>query len=217
MDFDRKNFWDKKILGWESDRYKESKTINNSSLQYRLNIIQHILKKLPKNSRVLEIGCGSALSLDLIKESRDIHYTGIDISERAIENAKSKYSEIDNFNFIATDISNFTPNQEYDFCFSLGLLDWISLSEIKQIKEKIQTKYYLHSYSEKRQSIEQFIHQIYVFIAYAYKTKNYKPAYYSQDAIGKIFHRPSFYRNKKLSFGTLVYNLPTELKEDILL
>jgi 2-polyprenyl-3-methyl-5-hydroxy-6-metoxy-1,4-benzoquinol methylase len=214
MSFDRKTFWDNKILVWEKDRYKKNSQLSNSSVQYRLDIAKNILKQIPDGWNVLELGCGSCLSIQDLPGEKKINYTGIDIAESAIKNAKEKFKSSDNhhFKFISTDIANFKSEEKYDLCFSLGFLDWIELNEIDELKKKINTNYYFHSYSEKRTSLAQMIHKAYVYLAYAYKTKSYRPKYYSEELMKGYFPHSKFYRNPQLSFGTLLYHLPDNIK-----
>ena len=85
-------FWDKKILGWERDRYfSKNIFLKQNSVKYRLYIAKKLLKKFVKNKKILELGCGSGLLAKSIIKYGAKSYMGYDISGKAINNAKEKY------------------------------------------------------------------------------------------------------------------------------
>ena len=219
----KKNFWDKKILKWEDEKYVKNGFLfdTNSSLKYRMNIARNILSKIGKDKVILEIGCGSGMLLDPIEKIGIKKYIGIDISKAAIDKAKLKASQLSTINahFINADI-NEIEIQNVDICFSIGLLDWITIDEISSINEKISSKYVFHSFSEKKLSILQVIHALFVFFKYGYKSNGYKPKYYRQHEILRCFYKDrnniSFFRNSALSFGTIIFQLPLKLTEKFL-
>ena len=105
-----------------------------------------------------------------------------------------------------------------DIIFSLGTIDWLSTDEINYLNLNSFNKLFFHSFSEKNLSLSILIHQIYVFLAYAWKTNNYKPIYYSKNQIIDLFNKHSlnkknFYSNKKLRFGSFFANF--NLNKDI--
>ena len=69
MKIDKKEFWEKKIIGWEDLRYKKNESVfnlfeknvdkTNNTLIFRLNFAFEILEPLIKNKKVVELGCGS--------------------------------------------------------------------------------------------------------------------------------------------------------------
>ena len=220
----KKVFWDKKILGWEKEKYHINNLIldPNSSLKYRMILAKNILSKVAKNKTVLEVGCGSGLLLTDLEQMGVKKYIGVDISSEAIKKAKinAKHLKKMEVKFINSDLGNIS-GYNVDVCFSLGLLDWVSLPEIKRIKENISTKFYFHTFSEKRFSITQLAHTIFVYAKYGYKTKGYKPNYYKSADIQNCFQtrgtKISFFRRSELSFGTLVYDLPFDITKDFLI
>lgn len=74
-----------------------------------------------KDSRVLELGCGSGYdTFFLSKIAKDI--TAIDISQIAIDIAKKNNIERNNITFIVGDIDTDIPNKEYDIVYDKGCL-----------------------------------------------------------------------------------------------
>jgi SAM-dependent methyltransferase len=222
IDF-RKRFWDQKILNWEKEKYMNKSFLLdvNSSVKSRMILTKNILSQISKNKTLLEIGCGSTLLLDDLKDMGIKKYIGIDISSKAIEKAKKKSREINNveFEFVNSDI-NEIDNYKVDICFSLGFLDWLSLNEIKQMNSKIDSKFFVHSFSEKRLAFSQLLHRFFVYMKYGHKTDGYQPQYYKSEEILDCFTNYqtnlNFFRHKKLSFGTLLYNLPIKITNNIL-
>lgn len=220
MSVDKKTFWDEKILGWEEKKYSMPsgflgrKFDVNSSLKKRLEIAQRILVNGAKDRVILEIGCGTArLFPDIIRAGAK-KYIGVDISQIAIDRARAKAEQ--EFmshctEFYQADVLNLKDTQ-VDLCFSLGLLDWLELDEIRQMLSGIQCRYYFHSFSEKRRSVQQFIHKLYVYLLYGHRTKSYVPNYYTKTEMVDVFNScfgtpPNCFRSNELSFGAFIYSL----------
>jgi cyclopropane fatty-acyl-phospholipid synthase-like methyltransferase len=221
--FDPQTFWRDKILRWENDRYKQdfphSSVLEkvasqaNNSLAFRLEMAARILSPIVRGRRVLELGCGSSmLSLPLIKAGA-ISYRGVDFAETAITLAIEKaqlggYEDKVSYRVAdVTQVDDFEP----DITFSLGLFDWLSTEQIEAVFA-LGGEHFLHSISEKRRSPACLLHQIYVFLAYGYRTSGYRPQYQSVTQITDIadLHvgRPiNILRHRKLSFGTLLTTL----------
>ena len=219
---DPATFWNKKILGWEKSKYAVKPGLKvfdvNSSLKSRMDLARSILKELAPGRRIVELGCGSALLMEDIIEFGAKSYTGIDISNVAIDEAKKRATnkKIDNVELVSQKISELQPIKA-DICFSLGLLDWLSLFEISEVPQKIETQFYFHTFSEKKLfSYSQFLHRMYVYLMYGRKTGEYIPNYYSETQIVNALSelnsaKPQFLRRKNLSFGCLAYQFPNSI------
>jgi len=220
LEINRQRFWDNKILGWESDKYASPKGILarvfdvNRSLKKRQQITQNVLKQIVNNNTVLEIGCGTARLLPSIIEAGAAKYIGVDISEAAIKEARIKANDLGFGNkaeFHQFDVGALQVI-DADICFSLGLLDWLELEEIGKMLSQISCRYYFHSFSERRRSLQQVIHQFYVHLMYGNKTKSYVPRYYSKEQVLDIFTtryvHPAQYFCPKISFIGFTYQLP---------
>lgn len=219
-------FWNKKILTWEKDKYftKPMSLINfdvNSSVKTRLELARSILKEIAPSLTVLELGCGSALLMNDIIAFGANKYIAIDISPVAIEAAKQKALNSDiisKVELLTNNIKDIAPIK-VDVCFSLGLFDWLDLKDINFLHKQIDAKYYFHSFSEKKTfSPQQIFHKIYVYLMYGYKNNQNIPKYFTENELrmaldNKMPARLKFFRHSKLSFGTLVYDLPKSIEK----
>lgn len=84
---------------------------NNSSKKFLYNTAQKILGK---DSKILELGCGTAENL--MPFTKNYNVTGIDISEGMLKVARKK---IPKGKFIQGDISNFSLKEKFDFIFCM--------------------------------------------------------------------------------------------------
>lgn len=230
MKIEPATFWDKKIKQWEKDKYfnnrKASGIINfdvNTSVKARLELARLILKNVVRDLTVVEVGCGSALLMEDILSFGANKYIGIDVSPVAIEATKQRAQMIQGaentakIELITKNVNVLNPI-DADICFSLGLFDWLSLDDISLLQKKINSKYYFHTFSEKRElSFQQILHRIYVYLMYGHKNNTYIPQYYSANKISQALDKknsthPQFFRHDKLSFGCFVYHLPRPIE-----
>ncbi len=212
-----KEFWDKKIIGWEQDKYERQKKIDvNVSLKERLKIAGRILQSGLVGSKIVELGCGSGRLLPIIAKLPHIHYVGIDVSPVAIAEAQKRAKELgieERVNLIAGSIVDHSF-EKVDLVFSLGLLDWLSDEEMNLMIKNVRAPHFFHSFSEQRPSLSQFLHRLYVFSFYGHKDPSYVPRYYTDEEMFGLLRGENvkFYRSKKLSFGTFCYDLPFDLE-----
>lgn len=220
MSIDRQQFWDRKILGWEADKYSQVKGPLckifdvNQSIKKRLDFAKKILAKVARDKIVLELGCGSGRLMEEVFKADAKKYIGVDISSVAINEAKAKAEKLGLTSiteFRVSDLSELDLSK-VDLVFSLGLLDWLDLQELAEALKHVPCEYYFHSYSEKRPSLQQLAHRCYVYVLYGHKTKSYVPRYYSRKQMKELFQTiygepPKFFR-PNISFGDIVYKLP---------
>lgn len=222
---DHREFWEKKILAWEENRYIGSETryglleriahAGSNSLRFRIQLAAKYLKPYVHGKRVVEIGCGTGrLAKDLI-DAGAIEYTGYDVAETAIVEANKIALEngiLEKANFIRSSVEEL-PSFEADVVLSLGLFDWLENHEIDHVFKTSGNADFFHSISEKRNSPAQWIHRYYVFLAYGYKTRGYAPKYHSVSHILGIARnytdaRIHEFRDTRLSFGAILTTLP---------
>lgn len=206
-----KTFWNQKILPWEKSKYdKKSKMFDvNSSVKHRLQLAVSLLQQIGDRKHLLELGCGSGRLWDQINTLNLSSYTGVDLSETAITAFQQKTQDFKKFkvSLLCGDCTGGNPSA--DIVISLGLLDWLPMETIKKLSETHKKAGYLHSFSEKRLSLSQMIHSLYVFINYGYKTAPYSPHYRKAEDLLSIFgSKAKIYRDSKLSFGAFIYHLP---------
>ena len=225
QNIDRRAFWEKKILTWERDRYSEGTSQTSllervagwasESLRYRISFARKLLTPHVVGKRVVELGCGSGVLAQSLIEAGAREYHGFDIAINAVEEARRKAETAGlggGVHFEQLDVAGLPP-LEADVVFSLGLLDWLSNGEIDHIFRMSGNADFLHSISENRFSMTQWVHRIYVQVAYGLVTKGYVPRYFSVDEIieiaGQNTRRPvAVHRDPRLRFGALLTSLP---------
>lgn len=221
---DSKEFWESKILNWESGRYNSetggSKSNllewfadrSSASLRFRIKKSGEILKNVVQEKHVVDLGCGSGLLAPvLLDEAGAASYVGIDISQNAIDAASKLHHEFiqeGRASFHCGSVSDLAP-QSADIVFSLGLLDWLTDDEMKSIFAWAPEAQHFHAIAERRMMITRYIHKAYCYVAYGYRTQGYVPRYYAPSEILRLMevltHGDRYiYRNSQLSFGAFV-------------
>ena len=116
-------FWIKRSNDWYSEIHDSNYLIHENFKKY--------LKSKSNIKKVLEIGCGTGIYPIKNKELfNKIDYTGIDISESAIEYCKQN----SDFNFICGDFLKMDLKEHYDLVFSHAVIDHVY--EIDKFIEK---------------------------------------------------------------------------------
>lgn len=75
-----------------------------------------------KNKNVLDIACGVGYGSKMLKEAGALSVDGVDISEEAINYAKSKY---EGASFFISDAVKYIPNKKYDVIVSFTTIEQI--------------------------------------------------------------------------------------------
>ena len=224
---DPKQFWDDKILTWEDGRYGENAKRGSlleriadrasDSLRFRLACTKQLLAPHVGGKRIVELGCGSGLlSGDLISLGAE-SYRGFDISTTAVSHARdlaARQGLGDKVTFEVCPVEDLQPLNA-DVVFSLGLFDWLDDAAIARIFETGGKAEYLHAISEKRATASQYLHRLYVFLAYGWRTGSYAPKYHTvaeieAHALPHNQHGVHVYRDPRLSFATLISTLPID-------
>ncbi len=226
---DPKQFWDNKILAWEDGRYGQRAThgsllenladLASNSLRFRLVITIELLKPHIEGKHIVELGCGSGLLGEGLIAMGAASYRGYDISGNAVSHARELTAEKGLGEKVAFEVCSVAdlPNLNTDIIFSLGLLDWLDDTALARVFEVGGKADFLHSISEKRAEMSQYLHRLYVFLAYGWRTGSYVPQYYTVAKIKRLAthhhqRRLYIYRNSKLRFGTLVTTLPIDVQ-----
>ena len=81
-------------------------------------LVDHVLKKLPPNGKLLDLGCGSgAIALSAAYERKDITVTAVDLSMDALTLAKKNAEKNDltsRVNFVYSDLFSAVEIQKFD-------------------------------------------------------------------------------------------------------
>lgn len=220
--FDRRAFWEAKILSWEEGRYAQSSTEgglleriadwSSDSLRFRLQITGELLAPHVQGRHVVDVGCGSGRLAPAILQAGAASYLGLDLADAAIEVAQRRATEEgwgDRATFAVADVHHL-PDTPRDVVISLGLTDWLDDPELRTLFDWAGDAHYLHALSEDRRSVTQWLHKTYCYLAYGHRTDGYVPRYFSCEHLAAMspHHEAWVYRHKRLSFGALVSSLP---------
>ena len=217
-EFDRKAFWEGKILGWEHGRYDIAGPARgllermadhaSASLRFRLDIAASLLAPHVEGQHVLDLGCGSGRLATALLQAGATRYTGVDIAEAAIEAGRARALDEgwgDRARFICGGLDTL-DGIDADLVVSLGLTDWLDDEELSRLVRAGTDC--LHAISERRASPTQWLHRAYVHLAYGRRSLGYVPRYLSVDALEVLADRPlTAWRHPRLSFGALVTTL----------
>lgn len=86
----------------------------------------HFLQPL-KFSTVLDVGCGFGRIGQQLVERRNVEYTGIDISEQRIDQARRRIPE---GLFEVTTLTDFVPDEQYDLVLAVEFLMHVPPNEV---------------------------------------------------------------------------------------
>ncbi|MBN1620103.1 class I SAM-dependent methyltransferase [candidate division WOR-3 bacterium] len=112
------------------------KTQNSS---YENEKIQKVIEAVGRNnfSNTLDIGCGNGLfSSSLLSVSKSV--VGIDISSKAVKEAKNKYAGDKRLEFQRADICIFETDRKFDLFFCSEILYYLRPCEIDKTCERIK-------------------------------------------------------------------------------
>ena len=170
---DSKHYWDNKIIDWENSMeggvrvslIEKLASHFRAPLHYRLELAVQMLAPVVSGRSVLDLGCGSGFFLFKLDEAAQFtHATGVDISLRAIERAKSiaeGKGKADKFTFIADDVTQ-SDVPAADITVGLGFLDYLTLEEIAELFNRLRSQYFFFSFAKRNISLMRCIHIAYM-------------------------------------------------------
>lgn len=223
-----KEFWENKILDWETGRYKRTgrsasllESVANRasmSLRFRLATAIRLLAPHVEGRRVVELGCGSGLLATHLIALGTASYQGFDFAANAVELASRRAAEdgiSDRARFEVCAVADL-GSLEADIVVSLGLFDWLDDDELDTIFRVSGEADYLHAIAERSATPTQWLHRLYVHLAYGHRTGSYVPRYYSTAEIEDIIRRHGakpmrVVRARRISFGAILTSLPDEV------
>ncbi len=221
-----KAFWDNKIVGWELARYGLVGTAGRGRLgrplRFRMRLAERILAPLVPGKRVLEVGCGSGRLIELLLRAGPDVVKGVDLSAKAIDEAGHRLRAAVSSGRVILEVGDpgRTTLSGFDWVIGLGLLDWLSDTEILELFRRISPAAFLFSISERRRNLAQLVHRGYVWLKYGHRTHGYVPSYQTVAQITNLARQAGYgevhaLRDRRLSFGALVATWPIELPPDL--
>lgn len=139
-------FYSRILKRWGSVRVKSSiwdREFSSGQWDYldhtKEDVLYHYLEKYSNNGRILDLGCGSGNTGNEINVYKYQHYTGVDISEKAIKKAiarcKQNHRNEKNEYFCA-DISTYAPKNQYDLILFRESIFYIPRRKIKAMLDR---------------------------------------------------------------------------------
>ena len=102
----------------------------NRNRFYHRSILKYFSMCIPRNSRILELGCATG---DLIGNLHPSQGIGVDISDEMIAIAREKYPSVQ---FVCENAENFTTEMVFDYIILSGIAG--SIENIQELLEKAQ-------------------------------------------------------------------------------
>ena len=220
MDDKIRDYWDKKILDWERSAYEESTSGQSlvekvasrfrGSLRERMNIALGLVQPHIGGQTVLDIGCGSGTFCFRLIQNGASKTIGFDFSRQAISTATERAKTLgveDRCEFAVADIRE-AMLPAVDLTTGLGLLDYLGKNELVESLRKLQSKFFLFTFSEKRLSIMNALHLLYL------KSQKCPSAYHYGEGEMRCLLKEAgfndfiFLRDPRMSIGTIVCHLP---------
>jgi 2-polyprenyl-3-methyl-5-hydroxy-6-metoxy-1,4-benzoquinol methylase len=123
-------------------RYKSGEYTRIEDEKYRL-LRREILRFLPANSKVLDLGCGTGRFMELLAFQKSCQCTGLDISTVSIELVREKGFE--GFQSKLPRLPTGIVNRRFDVCVLIETLEHLTLPErtLKRVAELINPNGYL--------------------------------------------------------------------------
>ena len=97
-------------------------------------VLDYLARNVPQNGTLIDLMCGPGYLLGKIAEKRpDLKVRGMDIDNRYIIHAKSKYPHID---FKLGNVLTWTPDEQYDAVICTGPLHHIAYEQQEEAVKK---------------------------------------------------------------------------------
>ncbi len=217
----KSQYWDGRILNWEYRNYFQKRPFS-FSLRSRRALFLQLMKNHLAGKRIVELGCGSGLLIEDLFRAGISRYTGYDFSQIAISNAAARASQLGltgQTQFVCRNVTEeITEISTSDFCFSLGLMDWLEDHEIVTALTQHPAIAQIHSFSENRMLIARLLHSSYVGVTYGRNSGGYLPRYRSRSEVDRHFANsglsiPIYFTNIRMTFSTFAHNLPDEIQK----
>lgn len=219
-----KKYWDDKIKIWSETSYEKNKKSSfitsifsklRKSIDARKETAVNVLEPYIKDKSILDIGCGvGVLGIDLLSKGC-AKYIGLDISEIAVEEGRRR-AEVaglsDKMEFICSRLQDIEEFPNADITVALGLLDWITLSEVEGLIKKLKGRKILLTFSEQDNSLNEIIHRFYLVKRLQWKNKGVYAHHFYRSDVDAILKRNGFenikyIKNNAMRFGVIFHNL----------
>ena len=184
----QKEYWDKKISEWSYASYGKKKKIGLTekvatffrSVDARKEAALKLVGPKSNNKIVIDMGCGlGEFSYGLLMRYKPKKVIAYDISDIAIKATKKNAQELkikDKMEFEVADIAELKQLPSFDLVVGRGFIDYLKPAQLIHLFNLIQHKPFLFSYFEKKISLFNLMHKVYITLqkcpgAYKYTRK----------------------------------------------
>lgn len=170
----QKEFWDRKIKEWSALAYDNTVNLNIleriASVFRATNVRKEVTLKLigpkTKNKTVLDLGSGQGeFSTSLLMRYEPKKLIGIDISEVAVKESKKLAKGLklaEKTEFYNDDLTTMTSLPDFDLAIGVGLIDYFDKEQLRHLFSLIKTRPFIFSFFEKKFSILNILHGVYL-------------------------------------------------------
>lgn len=117
--------------GYEKGKYTKTYSRNDTELEpIQSFLLQRLLSRIKKRSRILDLGCGVGLPSDKYLADKNYDVIGIDISEKHIKKAKENVKDA---TFFVDDFFSDKINKKFDAIISFYAIFHIPRKEHKKL------------------------------------------------------------------------------------
>ena len=214
---DSRRYWNRKIVEWEDSTRDPSRVsaverlaaLFRNPLRMRTERCLELLAPEVQGKQVVELGCGSGFfAMELYQHCRPIRITGFDFAEQAVGRARQRAADAGLDDRLTFEMGNASHDTfpPADVTIGLGLLDYLSLAQIRGLSEHLRSPRFLFTFAERTLSPLRQAHRLYMWTqrcpTHFYYSRNEVAA-----AIGSQWGDLSFHSERGMSFGTIVHNL----------
>ena len=125
--YNPKEYWENRAESWQNQAQQMS---------IEKDDVTTVLKEVSPQS-ILDIGCGDGRWYQILKENGVEEYTGIDISEKLIKAAQTRFPHEER-SFIPSKVEDFVTEKKYDLVFSYTCLEHIKEEDWDRAVEAIK-------------------------------------------------------------------------------
>lgn len=106
----------------------------------RFSIIAGYCQCLKQESKILEIGCGTGILSERLRDAKIARYVGVDISAEAIRRARHR--ETDKVSFVCEDATQYYPTQKLDLILFNECLEYFEdpLGLVRRYEQFLEDK-----------------------------------------------------------------------------
>ena len=115
----------------ENAGFSHREEIEKALVKFKEGLLTFIKTNIPKNSAILDFGCGPGIYLKMLRDNFKIF--GIDVSENMIKRAQS---EIPEGKFYCGNFLNQHFEEKYKMIYSVSVLEYVPVSQINNFFKK---------------------------------------------------------------------------------